>query len=86
MNTPVVTLMSRSGCSACATAEARLQAILADFGLEPEVVDVDLRAAEGDPSLRAEFGDRVPVILLNGQEHGYWEVDEDRLRGDLAAL
>lgn len=36
-----------------------------------------------DPELRAEYGDRLPVILLDGREHGYWEVDEERLRDDL---
>jgi hypothetical protein len=25
------------------------------------------------------------VILLDGREHSYWEVDEARLRADLAA-
>jgi len=25
------------------------------------------------------------VILLDGREHGYWRVEEDRLRRDLAA-
>jgi hypothetical protein len=24
------------------------------------------------------------VILLDGKEHGYWRVEEDRLRGALA--
>jgi hypothetical protein len=24
------------------------------------------------------------VILLDGKEHGYWRVEEDRLRRDLA--
>ena len=33
---------------------------------------------------RAEFGDRLPVVLLDGVEHSYWEVDEPRLRADLA--
>ena len=32
----------------------------------------------------AEFGDRLPVVLLDGREHSYWEVDEPRLRADLA--
>lgn len=36
-----------------------------------------------DPALEAEYGDRVPVILLDGKEHDYWRVDEHRLRRDL---
>ena len=41
-------------------------------------------AQKGDSALRAEFGDRLPVVLLDGREHSYWEVDEPRLRKDLA--
>jgi hypothetical protein len=40
--------------------------------------------AAGHSALRAEFGDRLPVVLLDGNEHSYWEVDEPRLRADLA--
>jgi len=36
-----------------------------------------------DPALDREYGDRLPVILLDGREHGYWRVEEDRLLRDL---
>ncbi len=39
---------------------------------------------DADPELRAEYGDRVPVILIDGAEHGYFEVEEPRLRRALA--
>ena len=45
--------------------------------------DVDAEAAAGDPGMRAEYGDRLPVVLLDGREHSYWEIDEPRLRADL---
>lgn len=82
-NSPVVSLMTRAGCPACATAQTTLETILADYGLTLQVHDVDQMAQGGDPQPRAEYGDRLPVILLDGAEHGYWEVDEDRLRADL---
>ncbi|MBM7365982.1 glutaredoxin family protein [Gordonia hydrophobica] len=82
----VIELMSRAGCSTCARAETELARILADYGLAASVVDVDQRADAGDPLLRAEYGDRVPVVVVNGVEHSYWEVDEPRLRRDLDAL
>ena len=53
-----------------------------EFGLEVTCIDVD-EAAARDPELRAEYGDRLPVVLLDGREHSYWEVDEERLRADL---
>jgi hypothetical protein len=33
-----------------------------------------------DPRLASEYGDRVPVVLVDGKEHGYWRVEEARLR------
>jgi glutaredoxin len=82
---PVVTLLTRSGCGLCAPALTQLRAICAEFGLPVATVDVD-EAAATNPALRAEFGDRLPVVLLDGREHSYFEVDEPRLRADLAKV
>ena len=77
-----MTLLTRAGCGLCVPALRQLRAVCADFGIEPAVVDVDEAAAQ-DPALRAEYGDRLPVVLLGGREHSYFEVDEARLRVDL---
>jgi hypothetical protein len=55
-----------------------LQRIAAEAGLVAEERDVD-----ADPALQAEYGDRVPVVLLDGSEHSYFTVDVVRLRRDL---
>ena len=47
------------------------------------VVVADAAAAAGESQLRAEFGDRLPVVLLDGREHSYWDLDEERLRADI---
>ncbi|HEY0637471.1 MAG TPA: glutaredoxin family protein [Pseudonocardiaceae bacterium] len=70
-----VTLLSRAGCHPCAAARADLERICGDLGVPWTEQDVD-----ADPELRAEYGDRVPVILVDGREHGYWQVEEERLR------
>jgi glutaredoxin len=75
---PRLRLLTRSGCHLCATAAETLQRIGMEAGLQPDAVDVDT-----DPELRAEYGDRVPVVLLDGREHSYFTVDVDRLRRDL---
>lgn len=77
-----LTLLTRVGCSACERAQRELVTLADEFGVSLTVTDVD-EAAITDSSLRAEFGDRLPVVLLDGQEHSYWEVDEPRLRADL---
>lgn len=78
-----VTLLTRAGCGLCQPALEQLRAICADFGIAVGVVDVDDAAAQ-DPALRAEYGDRLPVVLVDGREHSYFEVDEPRLRADLS--
>ncbi|MBT0565982.1 glutaredoxin family protein [Williamsia sp. CHRR-6] len=77
-----ITLLSRAGCSACAVALAQLQPICTEFEVELSVIDIDAAAAT-DPELRAEYGDLIPVVLIDGAEHGYGEVDVPRLRADL---
>ncbi|HLU55571.1 MAG TPA: glutaredoxin family protein [Pseudonocardia sp.] len=79
MSAPRVTVYTREGCGLCAEAEAEVARICADVGVGWTSVDVD-----SDPDLRAEYGDRVPVIEVDGREHGFWRVEEDRLRAALA--
>lgn len=79
-----VELLTRAGCSACAVAAEALAGVCAEFGLSWSAVDVD-RAAGQHPELRAEYGDRLPVVLVDGREHSYLEVDQPRLRRELAA-
>jgi Glutaredoxin-like domain (DUF836) len=73
-----VKLLTRDGCAICLRVHDRLAELADELGFE-------LSAAAGNPGLRAEFGDRLPVILLDGREHSYWEIDESRLRADLGA-
>ncbi len=82
---PRVELLTRDGCSICARVHTRLAELAGELGFDLSATDVDAMALAGDPGLRAEFGDRLPVILLDGREHSYWDIDEPRLRADLAA-
>ncbi len=79
MTQPRVTVYTRVDCGLCVKAEAEVARICADVGAGWTTVDVD-----SDPELRAEYGDRVPVIEVDGREHGFWRVEEDRLRAALA--
>ena len=79
--THTVTLLVRPGCGSCVRVHSTLVPLCAEAGAVLEVIDVDDPAS--DPELRPEFGDRLPVVLLDGEEHSCWEVDEDELRTDL---
>jgi glutaredoxin len=74
-----VTLVTRVGCHLCENAEELLRRLAGELGFGYREVDVDVSAA-----LRDEYSDRVPVILIDGKEHGYWRVEEARFRKALA--
>jgi len=80
MTAPRVTVVSRVDCHLCDVAKDVVARVTGELGIEWTSVDVD-----GDPALLAEYSDLVPVILLDGKVHGYWRVEEDRLRRALAA-
>lgn len=71
-----VVLISRDGCHLCEVAEQSLDRIAPGDWTR---VDVD-----SSIELQRDYSDRVPVILLDGVEHGYWRVEEDRLRRDMS--
>jgi glutaredoxin len=70
-----VTLLTRAGCHLCEEAEAQLRRLAGELGFGYQELDVD-----GDQARRDRYSDRVPVILVDGKEHGYWRVEEPRLR------
>jgi len=75
---PRIVVYSRAGCHLCEVAEAEVAAIAAQTAVTWVRRDID-----GDAHLEAEYAERIPVIVVDGQEHGYFRVDRERL---LAAL
>jgi glutaredoxin len=75
-----ITLYTRAGCHLCEDAKAVLDRVREQTGEGYAEVDIST-----DPELTAEYGDRIPVVLLDGREHGYWRVEEQRLLRDLAS-
>jgi hypothetical protein len=73
-----LTLITRDQCHLCDVAKDAMARVAQASGEDWQEVDVD-----SDPQLQAEYWDRVPVILLDGKEHGYWRVEEERLLRDL---
>ena len=74
-----VTLITRVGCHLCEQTQAVLLRLRDELGFGYDELDVD-----ADRDRRNEYSDRVPVILVDGKEHGYWRVEEDRLRRALS--
>lgn len=79
MTSARLTLITRPGCHLCDVAKEAIERVAATTGEQWVEVNV-----ESDRELEAEYGDRVPVTLLDGKEHGFWRVEEARLLRDLA--
>jgi Glutaredoxin-like domain (DUF836) len=74
-----ITFVTRAGCHLCEEARGVVIQVAAETGTPVEERDVD-----ADPGLRAEYGDWVPVVLVDGRQHGFFRIDEQRLRRALA--
>lgn len=74
-----VELMIRTACGSCARVERQIAPVVEAAGLELDVINVD-----HDQGLAIEFGDRVPVVVIDGEEFACWEVDDDELAAALA--
>ena len=80
---PRVTVLVRARCPTCDRMERTVRAVCEETATAWESVDVD--APGTDPELRGEYGDVVPVTLVDGREHASWSVDPEALRAALAA-
>lgn len=74
-----VTLYTRAGCHLCDDARAVIERVCTDLAEGFEEIDID-----ADPELRERFGDEVPVTYVDGRQHDFWRVSEERLRAALA--
>ena len=57
----------------CEAAETIVKDIHKDHEFELEIIYID-----GDAGLEKEYGEEVPVTLINGKRHDYFRVDKAR--------
>jgi Glutaredoxin-like domain (DUF836) len=77
---PVITLLGRPGCHLCDDAREVIARVAADLAVP--WAERDITRSEDD--LR-DYGEMIPVTLINGVQHDFWHVSEQRLRAALAA-
>jgi Glutaredoxin-like domain (DUF836) len=75
---PRVTLLTRPGCHLCADAREIVARVAADLGVRWEERDI---TASADDLMR--YSDMIPVTLIDGVQHDFWRVNEERLRAAL---
>ena len=69
-----VVLYSRAGCHLC---DAAREVLLAERSRSPfDLVEVDVA---GDDDLERDYGIRIPVVEIDGQERFEYEVDPAEL-------
>jgi hypothetical protein len=73
-----VVLLSRSGCHLCDNARAVIARVTAELGEDYEERDID-----ASPADLGEYSDMIPVTFVDGVQHDFWHVSEDRLRAAL---
>ena len=68
-----VTVYSRLGCHLCEIAIDRIKSTKDELKFE-----LDIKLIDNDIKLQEEYGEQVPVILIEGKVHDYWRVDLER--------
>jgi glutaredoxin len=71
---PTVTLYGKPGCHLCDDARAAVERVRAAHPFELREVDVSL-----DPELNRAYGERIPVLELDGEEVFEFFVDAAEL-------
>jgi glutaredoxin len=71
----VVTVYSKPGCHLCAEALTALEQLRADLGFELRELDITT-----DEGLHRAYFERIPVIVLDGEELSDYFLDEAVLR------
>jgi hypothetical protein len=70
-----VVVLGKPGCHLCDDAKDIVAAVCADTGEAWEEHSI-----EGVPGLEAAYGEKIPVVFVDGVLHDYWRVDPARLR------
>jgi glutaredoxin len=75
----LVELVSAQGCHLCDSARRVLEDVRLEIPFE--LVEIDIT---GDPGLEARYRERIPVVLVDGEEAFTFFVHPDGLRRRLA--
>lgn len=78
MPAPRITLLSRPGCHLCDDARAVIGRVAEELDVAWEERDI----TQSEDDLR-EYWEKIPVTLVDGVQHDFWRVSEDRLRAAL---
>ncbi|MFG3100059.1 glutaredoxin family protein [Streptomyces sp. NPDC048182] len=71
----LVTLVRKPGCHLCDDAQRVVEKVCGDLGVPWEGRDIT-----EDRHLHDQYWEQIPVVLVDGRQHTFWRVNEERLR------
>lgn len=75
----VITLIGKPGCHLCDDARDAIGRVVA----ARDGVRVEELSILDDEELNARYWEQIPVVLVDGEQHTFWRVDEARLAAAL---
>jgi glutaredoxin len=71
----LITLVRKPGCHLCDDAQQVIEKVSGDLGVPFELKDITQ-----DKALHDRYWEQIPVVLVDGEQHTFWRVNEERLR------
>lgn len=80
-----LSLISKPGCHLCDDARSAIERVLFGFRASHPSLRVDLEELNilDDEELANRYREEIPVLMIDGQVHNYFRIDEARLRAAL---
>lgn len=75
LRVPLLELVTKAGCHLCDDAREVVAQVAGGLGLSWSELSLD-----GNAALTARYGEEVPVVLVDGIQRDFWQIDPLRLR------
>lgn len=75
---PLLELVTKAGCHLCDDARGVLTQVADGLGLAFSELSID-----GNAELTARYGEEIPVVLVDGIQRDFWQIDPVRLHAIL---
>ena len=82
-----LTLIGKPGCHLCDDAREVVTCVREELAATPgaPATTLDELSILDDEALRERYAEEIPVLLVDGEVHGYWRIDPVRLKTALLA-
>jgi len=77
----IIEVMTKTDCCLCDDAKAIIEQVIAEIPAELKMIDI-----ESDPELFERYKEKIPVVLINGEESFVYKVHPITLRKKLEKL